>query len=63
MTARMPTALARKDFAAVVRRSQRGERIKVTRHNKTAAVVISKEDLEHLESCEERRNAGQRQRK
>lgn len=29
-----------------------GERIKVTRYNKTAAVLIPKRDLERLEECE-----------
>jgi PHD/YefM family antitoxin component YafN of YafNO toxin-antitoxin module len=35
-----------------VTRSQGGERIKVTRYNKTAAVLVSKRDLERLEECE-----------
>lgn len=29
-----------------------GERIKVTRYNRTAAVLISKHDLAKLEDCE-----------
>ena len=29
-----------------------GERIKVTRYNRTAAVLISKRDLAKLEQCE-----------
>jgi len=33
-------------------KSQMGERIKVTRYNKTAAILISKRDLAKLEECE-----------
>ena len=39
-------------FARVVERSSRGERIKLTRYNKTQAVIISKKDLAALEGCE-----------
>jgi len=35
-----------------VTKSARGERIKVTRYNKTAAVLIPKRDLERLQDCE-----------
>jgi prevent-host-death family protein len=52
-TQRIPTAVARKQFARVVERSSRGERIKLTRYNKTQAVVISKKDLAALEDCEQ----------
>jgi PHD/YefM family antitoxin component YafN of YafNO toxin-antitoxin module len=35
-----------------VTKSAAGERIKVTRYNKTAAVLVPKQDLERLEECE-----------
>ena len=35
-------------------RSAAGERIKLTRYNKTVAIVIPKRDLEILEDCEEK---------
>lgn len=55
MTQRLPTAVARKSFAAVLRDSAAGERIKLTRYNKTIAVVIPKKDLTDLEECEKSR--------
>ena len=57
MTQRMPTAAARKGFAAVLRDSAAGERIKLTRYNKTVAVIIPKKDLVELEDCEEKKKA------
>ena len=54
MSNRIPTAVARKDFAAVLDNSARGARIKLTRYDKTVAVVISKDDLARLEECERR---------
>lgn len=57
MTQRMPTAEARKGFASVLRNSAAGERIKLTRYNKTVAVIIPKKDLDELEDCEERKKA------
>jgi PHD/YefM family antitoxin component YafN of YafNO toxin-antitoxin module len=53
MVQRIPTAIARKQFAQVVEKSSRGARIKLTRYNKTQAVIISKEDLAALEHCQE----------
>lgn len=50
---RIQAAGARKNFSALVKKSQAGERIKVTRYNKTAAVLVPKRDLERLEECEE----------
>lgn len=55
MTQRLPTAVARKDFANVLRDSAAGERIKLTRYNKTVAVIISKKDLDELEECQKTR--------
>jgi prevent-host-death family protein len=52
MTQRLPTAVARKDFANVLRDSAAGERIKLTRYNKTVAVIIPKKDLTELEDCQ-----------
>jgi prevent-host-death family protein len=55
MTQRLPTALARKDFANVLRDSAAGERIKLTRYNKTVAVIIPAKDLAELEDCQKLR--------
>jgi len=52
MAHRIPTAVARKDFAALLDNSARGARIKLTRYDKTIAVVVSKDDLAKLEECE-----------
>jgi prevent-host-death family protein len=55
----MSTAEARKDFAALLRSSAAGERIKLTRYNKTVAVLVSKKDLDELEECQQsRRDTG-----
>jgi prevent-host-death family protein len=50
---RVSAAGARKNFSSLVKKSQAGERIKVMRYNKTAAVLIPKRDLDRLEDCEE----------
>jgi len=55
MAHRMSTADARKDFAALLRSSAAGERIKLTRYNKTIAVLIPRTDLAELEDCQQRR--------
>jgi antitoxin (DNA-binding transcriptional repressor) of toxin-antitoxin stability system len=55
MAHRVSTAVARKDLASVLRSSARGERIKLTRYNKTVAIVIPKKDLAELEDCEKSR--------
>lgn len=55
MAQRMSTAEARKDFAALLRSSEKGERIKLTRYNKTVAVLIPKHDLDELEDCQGRK--------
>lgn len=39
-----------------------GERIKVTRYNRTAAVLISKRDLAKLEHCEKDETSGGKRR-
>jgi prevent-host-death family protein len=52
MAPRIPTAEARKKFAKVIQRSAGGERIKLTRYNRTLAVLIPKADLDTLEDCE-----------
>jgi prevent-host-death family protein len=57
MTRRIATAGARKNFASLVARSAAGERIKLTRYNKTVAIVIPKKDLERLEDCEQQPDA------
>jgi prevent-host-death family protein len=55
MAQRMSTAEARKEFAALLRSSAAGERIKLTRYNKTIAVIIPKNDLDELEDCQKKR--------
>jgi prevent-host-death family protein len=55
MAQRMSTAEARKDFATLLRSSAAGERIKLTRYNKTVAVLIPKNDLKELEDCQQSR--------
>jgi prevent-host-death family protein len=52
MTHRIPIAAARKNFASIVRQTKDGERIKLTRYNKTIAAIIPKHDLEKLADCE-----------
>ena len=49
---RIQAAGARKHFSSLVTKAVAGERIKVTRYNKTAAILIPKRDLERLEECE-----------
>ena len=58
MSQRLPTAVARKDFANVLRDSAAGERIKLTRYNKTVAVIIPKKDLTDLEDCQRLHGSG-----
>lgn len=60
MAQRMSTAEARKDFAALLRSSAAGERVKLTRYNKTVAVLIPKHDLDELEECQQRRHVKDR---
>jgi prevent-host-death family protein len=62
MAHRISTAAARKEFANVVRKSSRGERIKLTRYDKTQAVLISKDDLDILEKCEAASRRARRKR-
>jgi prevent-host-death family protein len=49
---RIQAAGARQNFSSLVKKSQAGERIKLTRYNKTAAILVPKRDLERLEECE-----------
>ena len=49
---RIQAAGARKNFSSLVTKSAAGERIKLTRYNKTVAILIPKRDLEQLEDCE-----------
>jgi antitoxin (DNA-binding transcriptional repressor) of toxin-antitoxin stability system len=57
MTRRLPTAVARKGLASLLRHTAAGERIKLTRYNKTVGVIIPKKDLLELEECEKTRAA------
>ncbi|HVZ75359.1 MAG TPA: type II toxin-antitoxin system prevent-host-death family antitoxin [Polyangia bacterium] len=52
MAQRVQAAKARKDFAALIERTAKGERIKVTRYGTTLAALIPKKDLQKLEECE-----------
>jgi prevent-host-death family protein len=52
MAQEIPTALARKNLARVVRRTAAGTRIKLTRYGKIQAVLIPHDDFEYLEHCE-----------
>jgi len=54
MVTRIPAAVARKEMATVLKRAARGERIKITKHDKTVAVIIPKGDLRSLEDCQDR---------
>lgn len=62
MASRIQAAKARKDFANIVRRSAKGERIKLTRYGQTLAVVVSKSDLLRLEDCERAATGDNRRR-
>jgi prevent-host-death family protein len=53
MTRRIPIAAARKNLAELVASSAKGERIKLTRYNRSLVAVIPKRDLKELERCEE----------
>jgi prevent-host-death family protein len=53
MTRRIPIAAARKNLAELVASSAKGERIKLTRYNRSLVAVIPKRDLKALERCEE----------
>jgi prevent-host-death family protein len=52
MTLRIPIANARKNFANILRQTKDGERVKLTRYDKTIAAIIPKHDLEKLKDCE-----------
>jgi prevent-host-death family protein len=57
MARRVQAAEARRDFADLIDRSAKGERIKITRYRNTLAAIVSKKDLEKLEDCEETQRA------
>jgi prevent-host-death family protein len=63
MARRIPIAAARKNLAEVVAASARGERIKLTRYNRSIVAVIPKHDLEELERCQEAGGAPARPRR
>jgi antitoxin (DNA-binding transcriptional repressor) of toxin-antitoxin stability system len=52
MTTRIPIAFARKHFASVLRKTKDGERVKLTRYDKTIGAIIPKHDLDKLRECE-----------
>jgi len=57
MTHRIPIAAARKNLASLVRKTKDGDRVKLTRYNKTIAAIIPKHDLEKLHDCEDQDHA------
>jgi prevent-host-death family protein len=58
---RIAKANARMRFAQIVNEaSTAGERVKITHYGKTIAVLISKEDLQRLQDCDEAREAKRR---
>jgi antitoxin (DNA-binding transcriptional repressor) of toxin-antitoxin stability system len=52
MTHRIPIADARKHLASVIRRCAAGARFKITRYDRTLAVLVPARDLQVLEDCE-----------
>ena len=62
MAHRLSTAVARKRFASMLRSSAQGQRIKLTRYDKTLAILIPAKDLGVLEDCEKKRAPGKRKR-
>jgi antitoxin (DNA-binding transcriptional repressor) of toxin-antitoxin stability system len=62
MAQRIAAASARKNLASFIQRAKRGERIKLTRYDTTAAILIPKQDLETLEECEKRPQSFRRRR-
>jgi antitoxin (DNA-binding transcriptional repressor) of toxin-antitoxin stability system len=52
MTNRIPIAVARKNFASLLRKTKDGERVKLTRYDKTIGAIIPKHDLDKLRECE-----------
>jgi antitoxin (DNA-binding transcriptional repressor) of toxin-antitoxin stability system len=60
MAQEIPTAVARKNLAHVVRRSAAGTRIKLTRYGKIQAVLIPEDDFMFLEHCERSRQLRRR---
>jgi prevent-host-death family protein len=62
MAARVAVAAARKQYARLLKRVEQGERVKITRYDRTMAVLIPKRDFETLEVCEEARPARPRRR-
>lgn len=62
MARRVPVAQARKRFASILGHTLAGERIKLTRYDKTIAVVIPEKDFTQLEDCESTRRVPARAR-
>jgi prevent-host-death family protein len=53
----LTTSEARQDFARLIGRARRGERIALTRHGRVVAAIVSPEDLEFLKMVEDRFDA------
>lgn len=50
----MTTTQARKDFASVLKLARRGVRIRLDRHGKPVAAIVSADDLALLEAIQDR---------
>jgi prevent-host-death family protein len=61
-TARVPIAEARKNLAALLKRAEKGDRIKLTRYDKTLGGLVPKTDLDSLEECDDLRAQTRKQR-
>ena len=51
---KVTTSVARKDFAAVLRKVQQGKRFLLKNHDRGVAAIVSVEDLALLEAIENR---------
>lgn len=50
---RLPIAAVRKNLAEIIASSAKGERIKLTRYNRSLVGIVPKGDLAKLQRCEE----------
>jgi antitoxin (DNA-binding transcriptional repressor) of toxin-antitoxin stability system len=59
---RIPIAEARKNLAGVMRQVSKGNRVKLTRYNKTLAGLVGCGDLTNLEECDRVLSTSRRRR-
>ncbi len=57
---RIPVGEARKNMRNILRRAAKGARVKLTRYNRTMAVIISRDDLLQLQDCDGASNSATR---